>query len=152
MRERRLVLLVLAAGALTVGAWAAVDPGSFYASFPLGRGWVAADGPYNEHLVRDFGALNLSLCLLTGVAAWRLRPDLVRLAAIVTLVYALPHLTYHAGHLEPYGAADGIANIAALSVNIALPLWLAISPAPRTSVGREGGHDAGGTERAGPGA
>ena len=34
----------------------------FYDDFPgLGRSWVAADGPYNEHLVRDVGALNLAL-------------------------------------------------------------------------------------------
>lgn len=129
MRSRRWTLWLLATAAVAVGLWAWADPRSFYDSFPLGRGWVAADGPYNEHLLRDFAALNGALGVLTGVAAWRMRPDLVRLAGVVTLVYALPHFAYHAGHLEPYGPADSIANIVALSTQIVLPMWLAISPA-----------------------
>lgn len=142
MPNRRLVLWALAAAALTVGMWATADPRSFYVSFPLGRGWVAADGPYNEHLTRDFGALNLALCVLTATAAWHVRPDLVRLAATVTLVFALPHFLYHASHLEPYGAADRIANMATLSLHIVLPLWLTPAPAPTTPrrvTGRGGG-------------
>ena len=37
-------------------------PAAFYDDFPgLGRMWVAPDGPYNQHLVRDVGELNLAL-------------------------------------------------------------------------------------------
>ena len=54
-------LLVLAVSALTVGLWALLVPRSFYDDFPLpGRAWVSTLGPYNEHLVRDVGALNLA--------------------------------------------------------------------------------------------
>ena len=57
----RLLLWLLALGNLGVGIQAAFTPRSFYDDFPLGRGWVAMDGPYNQHLVRDVGSLNLAL-------------------------------------------------------------------------------------------
>jgi hypothetical protein len=128
MRERRFAMWFLAAVALIVGVWAQFAPASFYSSFPGGRGWVAADGPYNEHLIRDLGGLNLALMLITAAAARTMRPDLVRLAAGATLLYAVPHLAYHATHLEPYGTADAVGNIAGLTLGVLLPLWLLISP------------------------
>ena len=59
-------LLVLTVLALFVGAWAQLAPASFHTSFPFGQGWLAADGPYNEHLLRDVGGLNLALALVTA--------------------------------------------------------------------------------------
>lgn len=135
MGVRRTALWALAVVSVAVGAWGLLAPGSFYASFPAGRGWVAADGPFNEHLLRDFGALNLALGVLTAVAAVRMRPDLVRLVGIVTLVYAVPHLTYHALHLGLYGPADIAGNMVTLGTSVVLPLWLAVWPAPRTARG-----------------
>src|SRR5207302_1968817 len=65
----RLGLAGLAFVALELGVWATIAPRSFYNSFPGGgRHWVAVDGPYNEHLMRDFGGLNLALALVTIVA------------------------------------------------------------------------------------
>ena len=61
----RLMLWVLAFSAIGVGVQAEFFPRSFYDDFPLGRGWVAMDGRYNEHLIRDVGALNLALLVLT---------------------------------------------------------------------------------------
>src|SRR3954471_13364403 len=58
----RVVLALLAFTSAGIGVWAAFAPRAFYDKFPgLGQVWVAVDGPYNEHLVRDFGALNLAL-------------------------------------------------------------------------------------------
>ncbi len=131
MASRRIALWLLAASTLVVGAWAQFAPASFYTSFPDGRGWVAIDGPYNEHLVRDVGGLNLALTLLAAWAAVRLRRDLIRLAAAAVLVYAVPHIVYHALHLEGLGAADAMANIGSLALMVALPLWLVVQPAPR---------------------
>jgi hypothetical protein len=38
--------------------------------FPgAGRSWVAPDGPFNEHLARDVGVLNLALAVVTIAAA-----------------------------------------------------------------------------------
>jgi len=68
----RVVLLVLALVAAYVGAWALFAPASFYAEFPGGsRHWVAADGPFNEHLVRDVGAAYCALCVLSVAALVR---------------------------------------------------------------------------------
>jgi len=61
----RLMLWVLMFSAFGVGVQAEFFPRSFYDDFPLGRGWVAMDGRYNEHLIRDVGALNLALLVLT---------------------------------------------------------------------------------------
>lgn len=131
MRSRRAALLVLAAGALAVGGWAQIAPASFHASFPFDRAWVATDGPFNEHLIRDVGGLNLALCVLTTVAVVRMRPDLVRLAAVVTLVFSAPHLAYHALHLDPFGVVDVTGMLLSLGLSVVLPAWLAWSPAPR---------------------
>ena len=51
-----------------VGLQALFAPRSFYDDFPIGRGWVAMDGPYNQHLVRDVGSLNLALVVLVFAA------------------------------------------------------------------------------------
>src|SRR5262249_23337230 len=61
----RLMLWILAVSAIGVGFQAAFTPRSFYTDFPFGRGWVAMDGRYNEHLIRDVGVLNLALLVLT---------------------------------------------------------------------------------------
>lgn len=92
MRERRITLVVLAAASLTVGVWALFAPQSFYRSFPFGRGWVALDGPYNEHLIGDVGAMNLALATVTMFAAWRMRADVIRLADAATLIVRAPPL------------------------------------------------------------
>ena len=64
----RLMLWLLAIANLGVGLQAAFTPRSFYDDFPFGRGWIAMDGPYNEHLVRDVGTLNLALVVLAFAA------------------------------------------------------------------------------------
>ncbi|RTL69410.1 MAG: hypothetical protein EKK42_04560 [Pseudonocardiaceae bacterium] len=68
----RVGLLVLAATQAFVGLWALPAPRSFYDDFPApGRSWVSALPPYNEHLVRDVGALSLALTvLLVAAAIW----------------------------------------------------------------------------------
>lgn len=136
MRSRRLALGVLAAALAVVGGWAQFWPTSFFRSFPAGRAWVAADGPYNEHLVRDVGGLTLALCLLMAVAVWRGRPDLIRLAAVAGLIHAVPHLIYHAAHLDLYATVDAIGNVVLLGTAVAIPAWLAWSPGPRQPTGR----------------
>ena len=103
----RTLLLVLAVSAAVVGLWAQFAPLSFYRSFPLhGHAWVGADGPYNEHLIRDVGGLNLALALLSVTAAVRLSRSLVRVAAGAWVAYGVPHVIYHALHIKLHGAFD----------------------------------------------
>jgi hypothetical protein len=116
----RVLLAVLALSSLGLGVYALLSPSGFYESFPSGRGWVALDGPYNEHLVRDFGGLNLGLGLVLAAAAATGGRTLARVAAVSGLLFAVPHLAYHAANLEPYGTGDAIANIATLSVGVVL--------------------------------
>jgi nucleoside-diphosphate-sugar epimerase len=119
----RSLLGLLAAGALVVGAWAQLAPRSFYDRFPgLGRHWVSVDGPFNEHLVRDVGGLQLALGVLLAAAALSLAPLVVRSAATAALVFAVPHLAYHVGHLDSLGAVDGVANVGVLGLSVLAPL------------------------------
>src|SRR4051794_26730911 len=64
----RVLLVVFGLVEAVVGIWPLVSPIGFYQDFPGFRtGWVSTDGPFNEHLLRDFGGLNLGLAaLLTG--------------------------------------------------------------------------------------
>jgi len=119
---QRAVLIYLTLAGTLVGAWAAFFPRSFYDDFPgLGRAWVAVDGSYNEHLVRDVGQLNLALALVSLVAAVTMQRLLVRVAAAAWLLDAVPHFVYHLRHLSAYGTADKIGNIASLALLALLP-------------------------------
>jgi hypothetical protein len=126
--KTRALLGVLALGGLVVGAWAQFAPHSFYASFPGGgRAWVAQDGPFNEHLIRDVGGLNLALALVTIAAMVSLGRGLVRAAGGAWAVYGLPHLVYHAAHLAPLAPVDRVVNVVLLGgiviAGLALLAW-----------------------------
>jgi lysylphosphatidylglycerol synthetase-like protein (DUF2156 family) len=113
----RIGLAVLAVPSLLIGVWAAFMPRSFYDDFPgLGRMWVAPDGPYNEHLVRDVGELNLALAVITVVALVALAPMLVRAVLVGWIVYSVPHLVYHLRHLDPFATDDQVSIIASLAL------------------------------------
>ena len=121
----RLLPGFLAAGALLVGAWAQFAPRSFYDSFPgAGRAWVSLDGPFNEHLVRDVGGLNLALAGLAVVAAVAMTPGLVRTTGLAWLLYGLPHAVYHAAHLAPLAPVDRVATMVVLGAGVAAALVL----------------------------
>lgn len=124
VRARSTVLWLLAGAAGVVGLWATVAPASFFDDFVFGRQWVALDGPYNEHLVRDVGGLNLTLAVVTLAAALRPEPRWVRVAAVATLVYAIPHFGYHAMATDPFGAADVVAMLSALAAQVLAPIGL----------------------------
>jgi hypothetical protein len=133
---RRAGLAVLALGCAAVGFWAELAPRSFYDNFPGGgRHWVRADGPFNEHLVRDFGQWNLAGMFLLLVALIVLDGRLVRLVAIAYLIVAGPHLAYHAGHLDVYSSSDKVANMVALGGAVLVAAALAISPGKAISPG-----------------
>ncbi|MBA2388460.1 MAG: hypothetical protein H0V69_15395 [Acidimicrobiia bacterium] len=127
---RRLALVVIAFGSLVVGAWAQVFPRSFYDDFPgLGRVWIAVDGPYNEHLVRDVGGLNLGLALVAVVALITANLLLARVAGAAALLYGLPHLVYHAAHADLFDATDAVANLVGLAVAALAALLALTAPA-----------------------
>ena len=91
----------LSSGYLAV--WILAAPQGFYDAFPTGPAeWVSALPPYNEHILRDFGAAALDLTVLAALAAVWLERRLVQATAIAFLVYALPHMAYHLTTTERY--------------------------------------------------
>ena len=126
---RRILLWILVLSGTYVGLWAAAFPASFHESFPGPFGsWVAADGPYNEHLVRDVGTFNLGLAAASAMAIrYRDRgPGLV--VGTAWIVSSVPHLGYHLHHLGGLGAGEAVAQVVALGAPIvlALPLLLPV--------------------------
>jgi hypothetical protein len=126
---QRVVLGLMAFSAAVVGVWATFAPRSFYADFPgAGRTWVAPDGPYNEHLVRDVGELNLALTVVTLFALVTLTRALVLATAVAWLVYSVPHLVYHLRHLEPFDGTDVTAIPVSLALSIVGAVLLLVLP------------------------
>lgn len=128
------LLGVLAASAAVVGGWAQAAPASFYSDFPgLRRTWVSLDGPYNEHLIRDVGGLNLALAAVTAAAAYSAVRALAAVVSAAWLLCGAPHLAYHALHLEPFGTVDAVGQVIALAVQVAIPAYVLIESGTRPS-------------------
>ena len=82
------------------------------------------DGPYNEHLVRDVGSLNLAIVVLVLAALFVSTRSLARIAAVVYLVNALPHFAYHARHINMAGmeGSDKIGILFTLGGAVLMPV------------------------------
>lgn len=129
----RVLLAVLALGTAVVGFWAQFSPESFYDDFPVSGGrWIGVDGPYNEHLIRDVGGLNLALTVVLVAAIVTLSAVAVRVAALAFLVYALPHFVYHLHHLDGYDTIDQIGMAGSLGAMVVIPVVLLAMTWPRS--------------------
>ena len=119
----------------------AFAPRQFYDDFPGGgRRWVAADGPYNEHLVRDVGAFSLALLVVAVFALVTLSVPLVRATAAAFLVSGVLHVGYHLRHLDLYDTADQVASIGGLLLGpVVAVILLVLTLRPRE--GRAFGPD-----------
>jgi hypothetical protein len=136
---RKAALIVIAASSFVVGVWALAAPRSFYDDFPgAGRVWVAVDGPYNEHLVRDVGALNLALAFVAVVALVTGSVAVARTAGGAALIYGVPHLLYHATHLDPFDTNDSVALLVSLAIAVAAGV---VAVMPDRSGPTRVGHD-----------
>ncbi len=120
---QKIFLGYFAIASLLIGVWAQFFPLGFYKNFPgFGHAWVSADGPYNEHLLRDVGGLNLGLGIVAALAMFRHNNSVAKAAALMGLIYGLPHFLYHFSHLALLSASDQIANTIALLLNILAPM------------------------------
>jgi hypothetical protein len=130
---RRVILWILNALGAFVGAWALLAPQAFYDVFPgIGFGaWVGADGPFNEHLIRDVGALYLALVAAGVVAALMRRADASIAVGVAWLVFSVPHFGYHLLHLGDLPPLDAIAEPVSLAIPLALSIPLVIPPRDR---------------------
>src|SRR5689334_13854801 len=138
MRDRtvRILLVGLGVPAVVIGVWAAFAPLAFYENFPgFGQVWVRPDGPFNEHLVRDFGQLNLALAFVTLAAVVWFTPLFAQLVAGAWLVEGVPHLVYHLRHLDPLASGAKVTSIAGLAI---VPVVALVLLAMATDRGRSG--------------
>ncbi|HXD61435.1 MAG TPA: hypothetical protein VN619_05880 [Lacisediminihabitans sp.] len=130
---RRIVLAITAALGIFVGVWAAAFPDSFYSEFPgLGFIWVAVDGPFNEHLIRDVGGLYLAIAAATLLALFSRELAATRAVGVAWTVFGVLHLSYHASHLAGMSETDAIGELLSLSVSLVLGIILLL-PARRPS-------------------
>lgn len=129
-RIQRWPLAVIALFMLPTAIQATLAPESWFEDFPLGRGWVAADGAaYDEHLVRDVGVLFLTLIVVT---AWSVRRrEAMTIVAVAWLVQGTFHFAYHLDHLDGLDTVDRvglIGSLASIPMLAALSLWAGLRP------------------------
>lgn len=130
----RVLLVVFGLVEAVTGIWPLVSPTGFYQDFPGFRtSWVAMDGPFNEHLLRDFGGLNLGLATLLIGAAVIGTTAVARLAGVSALVFGIPHFAYHLGHVGQFERIDQVLVVASTGLGVLLPLAVVLAPARRVS-------------------
>lgn len=131
-RFQRVGLGFLTTVQLVVGVWALFFPAKFFGLEVVGMGMA-----YNEHLMRDYGAMTLATAVVLGAAAIRMSPWLTRTALVMYLVWAVPHFLVHVamvGHLAPRTAA---ILLVLLGLAIVAPAGLLVL-ALRTGTGEAG--------------
>ena len=80
---------------------------------------MSVDGPYNEHLVRDVGGLQLGMAVVCFAAFLRPGVALVRAAALASVAWQAPHLVYHFVHVGDLPTlGDRVAQSAALAFTL----------------------------------
>src|SRR5262249_36031008 len=135
------------------GFWLYLAPRSFYDDIPT----VAADPPFNAHLLSDIGGLSLAMAVVLRASAVLMERNPIRAALAGHTVYAASHLLFHATPTGALPAAAAGALPAALPVLPALALALLArasrpgSPPARSSPpwrGGTGAHPAGRDNRA----
>jgi hypothetical protein len=105
---------------VVVGVVATFAPRAFYDYIP----WVERIPPYSEHLMRDYGAMNLALALVFLVAATTMERRMVRVALGAYLLFAVPHLAFHVMHMENFTTAAAVGQTTALVIAAVLPAAL----------------------------
>jgi hypothetical protein len=119
---------MVAAADTAVGGWAAIAPRSFYDRlFPgLGGDWVSAIGPYDEHLVRDFGEALVAIAVLLWIAAAVLERRLVLTALVVALVQSVPHMAFHLTTTRALEPLANVTSLGSLAFLVAVPAALLV--------------------------
>ena len=131
-------LLALAVPQLVTGLWAVFAPRAWFDDFPgVGPALVGAEPPYNQHLATDAGGAFLATGAALLIAVIWPRRQLVTMALVTYLTFAIPHAVYHAAHEAPgLSSAADAANVMLLFVGVVMAaalLWGAWRPAPSAS-------------------
>ena len=88
---------------------------------------MAAQPPYNEHLIRDIGGLNLGFALLFFASASTLDVALIRTSLGGWLLYAVPHFLFHITNLDRLSASEKVFQTLALGALIVVPIGLLLA-------------------------
>ena len=112
---------------LGTGLWQLLMPESFYRDFPT----VDLAPPYNEHLMRDFGAANVAIGIIVLTVTVWLEKRCVVLVLLAYLAFSTSHLLFHVAHLHDASSADIAFQVVSLGSAVALPI-LMIAIVPRT--------------------
>jgi hypothetical protein len=125
----RLGLAYLTVGAALVGVWALGAPRSFFDEFPGGpfAAWAGALPPYNEHLVRDVGALYLGFAVLFAWATWRPVAALIVPVCFAWVVVQLPHVGFHLAHSDALSTGDAVAQAISLAGFVVVATAVAVA-------------------------
>ena len=127
----RVALLISTILAVIVGGWAFALPTRFYSSFPgFGLRWISADGPFNEHLIRDVGAMYLALAAASVVGLIRRSRDATVVLGAAWTTFGVLHFGYHAAHLAEMSVTDAVGNVVTLGLSLLLGIVLLV-PAGR---------------------
>lgn len=130
MQRGALVGLVALAG--VVGTWSYVWPRHFFEHFPVVLGeWISQDGPFNEHLARDHGAMYLALGAASAYGLLRGSQAVYRATGMAWTVFGILHLTYHVTHLGTLATTEATGQTAALAAAVALGIAVMIPGRPR---------------------
>jgi len=127
-------LVLLAIPSIVIAAWSLISPHGFYDNFPgAGRHWVSALPPFNEHLLRDFGAANVTIALVLLGAALFMERRLVQVAVVAFFLGALPHFIYHLTTTDHYSTSDNIWSLGGFVIElvIAVGIWVLTVRQPR---------------------
>lgn len=125
----RIALVALGLPNAAAGLWAVAAPDSWFESFP---GWdprlVAAEPPYNAHLVTDAGAGLLASGFVLLAAAWLADRRSVRLCVVAFLVFAVPHTLWHAMNESPgLTSSEDAQNVATLVFSVVAGVVLLVA-------------------------
>ena len=125
---RSFLLVLVGASQAITGLWAVVAPRDWYDRFPgLGHAWVAAYGPYDDHLVADAGAGLLALGVLLVAAAMVAGRSELRRAIAVFLLFAAIHLSFHLRAMGRLPRLDDVATLASLAIVVLVPLGVVVT-------------------------
>ena len=103
---------------LGTGLWQLLLPDGFYRDFPT----VSLAPPFNEHLMRDFGAANVALGIIVLFVAVWFEKRYVVLVLLAYLAFSIPHALFHFTHLHDATDPDVAFQVVSLGSAIVLPL------------------------------
>ncbi len=114
-------LVLVGLAQLEVAVWGLVAPHAFFVGFPgAGHRWVAALGPFNEHLLRDYAASELGLAVLMIGAAVSFSRRVVVVAGLAFLAATVPHFVYHLTTTGSLSTADNLGSLGGFVLELAL--------------------------------